>query len=574
MIRKAFRNMSFRKKCLAACLLVSMIPMILLGSFCYRQMHSVLLERETTALEDTLLRESGLLNEKLNRYVQGLHYVCWNNNLNLELSQSFAYNSQMYLFYRDTLDPLLLSTKALNPEIYNITLFTDIAINPHGSTLRPLTDVQQEAWFEVVCRDYLDHWILSEESKTISLASCVYDIPEDKTALVKMDFTYESTFSSMRTLYDQAYGIVLTDGQGSTIYSFHTEDMADKILTAEQLAARASGTNGYVVESASEIGDSWTLYLYRPLDTLLGPVREIVLLILVIILLCLLFVVLVSFFLSAGIVQPLEKLTAQMKQVEQGVLVSRTDYDSLDEIGSLSKAFNHMLKRLNGLIDQLIQEKVLQKEYEMRALQAQINPHFLYNSLSLINSKAILAEQQEISQMAQFLSTFYRTTLNKGKSITFVRDELDNVCSYVRIQLLMHNHSFDVAYDIAEEILERRMPNLLLQPLVENAIEHGLDRLESGKRGMLRIDGCLEGDTIIFRVSDNGPGIPQEKLDSILQISADSGYGIPNVHQRVQLLFGADYGLSYENSPSGTTASLRLPIEQPREIQPDQPEDR
>lgn len=106
------------------------------------------------------------------------------------------------------------------------------------------------------------------------------------------------------------------------------------------------------------------------------------------------------------------------------------------------------------------------------------------------------------------------------------------------------------------------MPNLLLQPLVENAIEHGLDRLESGKRGMLRIDGCLERDTIVFRVSDNGPGIPQEKLDSILQISADSGYGIPNVHQRVQLLFGADYGLSYESSPSGTTASLRLPIEQ------------
>ena len=296
----------------------------------------------------------------------------------------------------------------------------------------------------------------------------------------------------------------------------------------------------------------------------------VVLLILVIILLCLLFVVLVSFFLSAGIVRPLEKLTAQMKQVEQGVLVSRTDYDSLDEIGSLTKAFNHMLKRLNGLIDQLIQEKVLQKEYEMRALQAQINPHFLYNSLSLINSKAILADQQEISQMAQFLSTFYRTTLNKGKSITFVRDELDNVRSYVRIQLLMHNHSFDVAYDIAEEILERRMPNLLLQPLVENAIEHGLDRLGSGKRGILRIAGSLEGDTMVFRVSDNGPGIPPGKLDAILQVSANSGYGVPNVHQRVQLLFGADYGLSYESSACGTTASLRLPVAQPEAAKPDQ----
>ena len=540
--------------------------MILLGTFCYRQMQTALLERERAALADTLIRESSLLNEKLNRYAQGMHYICWNNNLNLELSRDFDVVSKMYLFYRNTLDPLFTSTKTLNPEIYNITLYTDISIYPHGSSLHPLEEVEAQEWCDMVCRDYQDHWILFPEEKILSLASRIYDIPEGKTALVKMDFTYESTFSSMHLLYDQAYGIVLTDGQGNPIYSYRTVDMEGKTLTAEQLRSYDCEANGYVVESFSGIGDGWSIYLYRPLDTLLIPIRGILMLIWVLIVLCLLFVVLVSFFLSVGIVRPLESLTAQMKQVEQGVLVSHADYDSLDEIGSLTKAFNHMVRRLNGLIDQLIQEKVLQKEYEMRALQAQINPHFLYNSLSLINSKAILADQQEISQMAQFLSTFYRTTLNKGKNITFVRDELENVRSYVSIQLLMHDRSFEVVYEIDERILNHSMPNLLLQPLVENAIQHGLDQLESGSRGLLRIEGTLEVDSILFRVSDNGPGIPKEKAATILRISDGPGYGVSNVHQRVQLLFGADYGLSYESSTSGTTASLRLPVEQAEKL--------
>lgn len=559
MIRKAFADLSFRKKCLAACLLVSMIPLILLGAFCYRQMHSALLDREKAMLEDTLIRESDMLNEKLNRYVQGMHYVCWNNNLNLQLIQEFDTVSEMYLFYRDTLDPLLSSIKTLNPEIHNATLYTNVQINPHGSYLRPLTDVETQPWFSEVCRDYQDHWILSPETKTLSLACRIYNMPEGKTALVKMDFTFDSTFSSMRLLYDHAYGIMLSTADGDGIYDYHTEDMEGKTLTHGQLHAQNAGGSEYVTASVSGIGDGWSLCLYRPLDTLLAPTRNMIFLIWVIILLCLLLVGAASFLLSAGIVRPLESLTAQMKQVEQGVLVGRADYESKDEIGSLTKAFNHMVKRLNALIGQLIQEKVLQKEYEMRALQAQINPHFLYNSLSLINSKAILADQQEISQMAQFLSSFYRTTLNKGKSTTPVRDELENVRSYVSIQLLMHSQSFRVVYEIDEGILGCTMPNLLLQPLVENAIQHGLDCLEQGKQGILRISGAKENNTILFRVCDNGPGIPPEKLGSILHVSDDSGYGVPNVHQRVQLLFGPEYGLSYESSPEGTTATLRLP---------------
>jgi len=566
MIRRAFRNLSFQKKCFLACLLASMIPVILLGGFCYRQMRDILIDREKTTLRDTLLREGNSLDEKLNRFVQGAHYICWNNNLNQALGLEFAYVSEMYLFYRDTLDPLLGSVKALNPEISEVTLYTDVSIYPHGTSLRPLEEVVDAPWLNAVLEDHLDHWITDPEQKTLVLASRIYGLPEGKTALVKMDFRYDSAFSAMRTLYENAYGILLTDPQGTVVYEYHTQDMEGKTLSPDRIRGGGGYLEGYVVESVPDIGENWTLWLYRPMDTLLVPVREIGVLIWAIILLCLVFVVCVSFFLSSGIVRPLAALTAQMKQVEKGDLVSHADYESRDEIGALTKAFNQMVERLNRLIDQLIREKVLQKEYEMKALQAQINPHFLYNSLSLINSRAILADQTEISQMARFLSTFYRTTLNKGKSTTCVRDEMENVRSYVSIQLLMHEDAFDVAYEIPEALLDCPMPNLLLQPLVENAIFHGLDCIESGQRGRLRITAWLDENTLVFRISDNGPGIPPEKLHSLLLAGAEDGYGVRNVHQRVQLLCGSEYGLSYESQQGvGTTAVLRLPVKAGRE---------
>ena len=559
MIQK-YKDLSFRRKCFLICLLASLLPILLLGTFCYKEMKTILIDREKTALRETLVQESSMLEAKLDRFVQGSRYICWNNNINQALSRKYEFVSEMYLFYRDTLDPLIVSTKVLNPEIDNITIYTDTMINPHGSALRPLEDVEGQNWYETVCSDYLDHWIISAEDQMLSLVTQIYDMDNGHTALVKMDFLYASTFASMQMLYEQSYGILLADRNGSLFYQFHTEDLIDQPLSVEAIQKGGPLLDEYVVETVSGIGDNWTIYLYRPMESILIPVQEIIKLMWIIIPLSILCAIVVSSLLSANIVRPLENLTAEMEQVKVGALVSHASYDSKDEIGILTKAFNQMVERLNGLIEQLIQEKVLQKEYELRALQAQINPHFLYNSLSLINSKAILSEQDEISQMAQFLATFYRTTLNKGKSVTFVRDELENIRSYVSIQALMHSNGFEVVYDVSEEILNYTMPNLLLQPLVENAIQHGIDCIETGEKGRLKITGILAVDAFEFRVSDNGPGIPPEKLDSILTIGTNEGYGVQNVNQRVQLICGMEYGLSYEHACShGTCAILRLP---------------
>ncbi|MFR9232616.1 MAG: sensor histidine kinase [Eisenbergiella massiliensis] len=217
-----------------------------------------------------------------------------------------------------------------------------------------------------------------------------------------------------------------------------------------------------------------------------------------------------------------------------------------------------MTANLNHLVNEVLRAKIAQQKYELKILQSQINPHFLYNSLSLINGKAIMAGQQDISQMARLLSTFYRTMLNKGSSITTVESELENTKAYISIQRMMHSDSFDVTYDIAGDVLSFPILNLLLQPLAENAIIHGLDHKETPGKGVLSVSCYREGEDIVFKVMDNGCGMPEEECTRIL--SADSrGYGVKNVHQRVCLYYGPGYGLSYRSTNGmGTCAVLRV----------------
>ena len=146
-----------------------------------------------------------------------------------------------------------------------------------------------------------------------------------------------------------------------------------------------------------------------------------------------------------------------MRNLETGNLGMEIENDSTDEIGDLINGYNSMTKRLDATINEVYRSKIKEKEYEMRALQAQINPHFLYNSLSIINWKALEADQEDISRITLSLSTFYRTALNKGKNILLDRDEIANIKAYLDIQLTMHDDSFDVIYAMMDRILEDRL---------------------------------------------------------------------------------------------------------------------
>ena len=256
----------------------------------------------------------------------------------------------------------------------------------------------------------------------------------------------------------------------------------------------------------------------------------------------------------------IEELTRNMDKVNHGSREVTVSSDSEDEVGILINSFRRMMDEINRLIDEVYVNKIALKEYELKALQAQINPHFLYNTLSMMNWMAIRSNQMDISKVTLALSTFYRTALSKGEDMVTIETCIRNMEAYLEIQLTMHDYNFTVEWDIDPDIKNEKMPKLLLQPVVENAIEHGIDEKEEGdKKLFLSFKG--QGDDVEIIVRDNGTGMEQEKAETLVTYQA-KGYGLKNVNDRIRLLYGEAYGIRIFSEPGeGTNVIMRFPKE-------------
>lgn len=278
-----------------------------------------------------------------------------------------------------------------------------------------------------------------------------------------------------------------------------------------------------------------------------------------VLLLCLLLILLLGYFFSRKMVERLEQLTENMNQINLGLRKVTVVSQSKDEIGVLVRTFTRMMDEINKLISQVYEAKIKLQKTEMKALQAQINPHFLYNSLSIINWKALEADNEEISRITLALSTYYRTSLNKGETMTIAANEIRNIDAYLQIQLIMHDNSFQVIKEIQEDALSYSVPKLILQPLVENAIEHGLDVSEKEEK-WLKISVCKEKDALIMAVEDNGMGMSEEQAKSIITYRS-KGYGVRNVNDRITLLYGEEYHLRVKSRQGeGCRIEIAIPV--------------
>lgn len=557
-IKRKFKNMKFQKKIIGISVMISLIPISLLGLFSYTRMRSLLIEREKTALQETLRQEVMQLDYKLESYLSTMNLITWNENVRLALSKKYDSNFEMYLTYRDTIDPLFLTIRSLNTDITSITIYTDTYIYPHGSTLRPLTDAQDKAWYERACNTTASFFSLSQDGKTLYLICQMHYNYVPYTSIICMAIDFQSAMLSTKNLFHDNYGFLLTDSSEEVLYQYtsFTPKYSEAEMTTDEL--RNANPSDYITETKRLTSSGWNASLYRPASSISAAAINITYIVLAMIALCIILIFFISTLLSKIIVSPIEKLSFNMEQVEQGNYEIDIISDSTDEIGQLISSFRKMVYTLNNLVNEVLLAKINQQKYEIEILQSQINPHFLYNSLSLINSKAIIAGQNDISQMARLLSTFYRTMLNKGQQITSIASELENTKSYIAIQQMMHSQSFDVIYDIDESILQYQIPNLLLQPLAENAIIHGLDHRELPGKAILSVSCYQEYQDIVFKVMDNGCGMSETECEQILTKDS-SGYGVKNVHQRIQLYYGSRYGLTFHSTKGiGTYVLLRI----------------
>lgn len=202
-----------------------------------------------------------------------------------------------------------------------------------------------------------------------------------------------------------------------------------------------------------------------------------------------------------------------------------------------------MTRDLNDMINKVYKIELEKKATELKALQAMINPHFLYNSLSTIKWKAIREGNDDISDITGYLAKFYRTSLNNGQDITDVKGEIDNIKSYIEIQKIAHSDNFDVEYRIDEKGLKNNMLNFILQPIVENAIKHGIDCNEGKERGKIIVEFQEDEDSLIFKIynsSNNNNDI--NSIEEMLN-KPGKGYGIYNVKERIELYYGIECNL-------------------------------
>ncbi|MDO5783758.1 MAG: sensor histidine kinase [Eubacteriales bacterium] len=260
--------------------------------------------------------------------------------------------------------------------------------------------------------------------------------------------------------------------------------------------------------------------------------------------------------------RPVNNLTETMIQVGQGDLSVRAEIYSEDEIGKLSEGFNNMIQQVEDLIDALVTEKLLKKEAEIEALRYQITPHFMYNTLNSIKYAAILQNASEIAeQLEAFIELLQMSASDRGSFIT-VRQEIHMVQNYVKLQMFRYANSFTVSFDVMPETEGCYIPSLLLQPLVENAILHGIDLKRSDGHIVVRV--CMDKHELAMKVEDNGHGMTQEELGLLMsgeRRSKFSGIGVRNVRERLRLYYGEKGNLVFYSSPKqGTSAVITLPV--------------
>lgn len=283
--------------------------------------------------------------------------------------------------------------------------------------------------------------------------------------------------------------------------------------------------------------------------------------------LILIFAMIFAIIISKNISAPLKKLEKNMSEFGEGKLNKRTVVDRADEIGHLQKSFNSMANHINGLLEKNEEENKLRRITELKVLEYQINPHFLYNTLDSINWMAQKNGQSDISTLTAALARFFRLGLSKGKEIYTLKDEMEHVQNYMIISKIRYKDSFEFVLDMDPSILEYKTVKIILQPLVENALKHGINKNDT--KGIISLIGRKIEEDIVLKVVDNGKGMEQEQVEYLNEsitemkdVSAESsGFGLLNVCQRIKLNFGSNYGISIVSRlGEGTIVTIILPV--------------
>ncbi|MBT2770975.1 sensor histidine kinase [Halomonas sp. ISL-60] len=574
---KHARLFRIKYKILVICMTVIILPVFVMTINSYYSSERLLAQNYTKLLSD-LAKQTNIRIDEFLKEIEKISLLA-SNGLSNSLSATHEGSFPIQDFLRDgeeqneiaayniLMNYIMMKDRVFSIYLYNLNGGQDLFVSPNQPIDKNFK-MANELWFKK---------FMHSNDRTITLTTRIDKQLENKILAV----------SHARKIHDVANGkllgvivvsidikfieIVNRNLQEGLRSRFMIVDEDDKIVynVNDQLIGTLFRDNVRPAESLNVVVTSplsqqkWTTYLYMPLDELTADGKILGRNLVTLAIVMFLFAAVISIFLSHVITTPIKKLLRNIALVEKGQFEQVEHIRSRDEIGHLSIRFNKMSHELKRMVERMQQEEIEKAAVEMRALHDQINPHFLYNTLGSVKWIASMQQADKIVEMTDALISMLRYATRSDGTLVTIREELDNIVNYVTIQNVRYYGSIQMRYEIENRLVDYLMPKMILQPIIENAIFHGLAEIEED--GVITIRIQPQGSDISIEVCDNGVGMEHHTIQNFMEErfeagTGSKGIGLYNVQRRIQLHFGKPYGVQVESTiGEGTIFAILLP---------------
>lgn len=556
-----------------------MIIVIMLDIFFIYKM-SEIVEKDTHVYAYEIVKQLG---RNIESYIDHMQEVMWmissqDTSLINQLKEPLNQKAVRKSYFLEEMRNRGSSNGVVSINIFgeNGLVLTDSASN----AIKDYIDVKQMEWYTkaveaqgkpVISASHTQNYLKNEGKWVFSLSAAIME--ENKIlGIVLIDMSYKNLTDMCNDIQLGEKGYVYIVGQGQEMIYHPKQQLIYSGILQEDLARVMQQEEGsftevleakrlVTVHSLKQVG--WRVVGVSYIGELLVSKQEIIIPLIILTLLALVVAFLISKRIVSQTAKPIRELTEHMQEIELGKLGVEIDTQSdTEEIQCLTASFKEMVYKIEGLIEQVEDNQKKLRKSELKVLQSQINPHFLYNSLDTIIWLGERGECEKVVQMTAALARYFRLSLSKGKEVITIYEEVEHVKHYLQIQKIRYASKLAYTIEVSPNIFDEMIVKIVLQPLVENALYHGIKDLEEG--GYIRVLGFREGNNIILEVYDNGKGMSREQIKNILKAPSSTsitkgGVAIKNVHERIQVYFGQDYGLSYE-SEYGKWTKVRITI--------------
>ncbi len=541
-----FGKASIRKKLIISFSISVSIPLIVLGVYSFSDSRKNLLIQTEKTMENNSLRIADEINFKLKKEEGYAKYLAYNLNFRKIIENKPNDNISIAQTLNNTVEPIFWYFITSDDYIKEINIYTPNVSREIGSFLNPSNFVDDEEWYKKSQKSFKPFW--SYEDGKLFITRSILDTTTNSKVIgvLRIELFMSIITEPLENMKFLDNGIIIKDNSGNIVFKKLMENSKINELVLENILNIKSKSNlkenRYLICENNIDASNWKVFYYLDKNKITEKLIPIIGSTLLIVSFCLIAVFILINILSKALSRRILLLKDKAEDVSKGNFNNPIFTDDTDEIGIVTNSFGHMTRDLNDMINKVYKIEIEKKATELKALQAMINPHFLYNSLSTIKWKAIREGNDDISDITGYLAKFYRTSLNNGQDITDIKSEIDNIKSYIEIQRIAHSDSFDVEYRIDENGLKNNMLNFILQPIVENAIKHGIDCNDGKERGKIIFEFQENENSLIFKIYNSSNNNDINSIEEMLN-KPGKGYGIYNVKERIKLYYGIDCNL-------------------------------